>query len=121
MNIPRLQNFPVDTSDVQRMMNYPKCNETNLSEKIKNIIKHETGIDPTQYRHFRGENLVTARYLYMAMMVKHSNEPYRIIAEKVGKDHSTINHAIKTVNNRCDTDKNYRALYNRIELKIKVN
>jgi chromosomal replication initiation ATPase DnaA len=120
MNIPRLQNFPVDTSDVQRMLNYPKISRISLSEKIKNVIKNETGIDPTQYRHYRGEELVTARFLFMVMMVRYSNESYRVIGSIVGKDHSTINHAIKEVNNRCDTDRRYRELFERVNSKIKL-
>jgi chromosomal replication initiation ATPase DnaA len=116
MNIPRFT--PIDTSIVRRMMNYNKAPVENISSVIKNIVKEETGIDPTLYRHYRGEKLVEARFLFMVMMVNFTKDKYRDIAGMLGKDHATVSHAIKTTCNMCDTDRDYKAKFERIELKI---
>ena len=92
----------------------------DLFEKlVARVVQNETGINPLNYRHYRGAKLVQARQLFMVMMVLYTKRTYSSIAGIVGKDHATINHCIKAVNNMNDTDKLFRAMYNRINELVK--
>jgi len=117
MNIPRLS--PIDTSIVQRMRKLRPAK--NITDLIVCIVRNELGVDPLAYRHYRGERLVTARFMFMVFMVKYSKETYKLISSVVGKDHATVNHAIKKVQDLCDTDPEYKLIYDRIDYKIKSN
>ena len=117
MLIPRLK--PIDTSIVQRMRNYKKVEHISFAERIQKIVKEETGIDPLQLRHYRGGERVQARQLFIVMMVKFTALPYREIAEMAKKNHATVNHCLIQVQNLCDTDKQFKGIYERIETKIK--
>ena len=86
---------------------------------IAKEIKDETGIDPIAEKHYRGGKVVQSRQLFLVMMVEHTKRTYESIAAIVGKDHSTINHSIKSVRNMCDTDKRFKAMYDRINEKAK--
>ena len=92
-----------------------------MSDLIAGAIRSETGVDPMAARHYRGQNIVTARFLFMVFMVKYSKETYVTISKAVGKDHTTINHAMKKVHDLCLTDPKYKLIYDRIEYKIKSN
>jgi chromosomal replication initiation ATPase DnaA len=98
-----------------------RCKKTDnsLQERIFKIIKEETGMDVKVNTSYRGGRENQARQLFMAMMVRHTKGTQSNIGKIIGKDHSTVVHAIKTVNNLCDTDKDYRLMYKRIDDKIK--
>ena len=117
MIVPRLT--PIDTSIVQRMRKMKPL--LSITEVVKSAVRHETGIDPMAIRHYRGKRVVTARFLFMVFMDKYSKETYKVIALHVGKDHATVNHAKKKVQDLCDTEPEYKLIYDRIEYRIKSN
>lgn len=120
MNISRLK--PIDDSIVRRMMKYRIIPIIPMYEKIRGVIKEETGYDPFISRGYRGTSQILSRYLFVAMMVKYTDHPYREIADMIWKkNHSSVNHCMIQVNNLCDTDKQFKELYERIENKIKNN
>ena len=58
---------------------------------------------------------VNARQVCMYVMHKYGKvKPMRLITEYFGMDHATIYNAIKSTNNYCDTDRDYRAMVNDI-------
>lgn len=99
------------------------CRKSIQVERFENLVakevQAETGVNPLNYRHYRGGKVVQARQLFLVMMTKYTNRTYESIAGIVNRDHSTINHCIKAVQNQCDTDKRYREMYNRIDTKVK--
>jgi chromosomal replication initiation ATPase DnaA len=117
MNIPRFS--PVDTSVVQRMMSYRKNNCASKLEQIRRAVMKVQGIDPLEQNQCRNGELVQARQLFVAMMVRHTRMTYQTIADIIGKDHSTISHSIKTVKDLRFTDKNYETMYKMIDNEIK--
>jgi hypothetical protein len=90
--------------------------EKTLAEEIKN----ETGVSPLDEPKYRGGKQVQARQLFLVMMTLHTNRTYESIGGMVGKDHATVNHSIKSVQNWYDTDKRFRAMYNRINDRAKL-
>tara|TARA_R100001530_G_scaffold101002_1_gene70231 strand:+ start:107 stop:469 length:363 start_codon:yes stop_codon:yes gene_type:complete len=58
-----------------------------------------------------------ARHLAMYLINQHLNRTQEATGEIFDRDHSTVNHANKSVNNRMDTDKKYRTLVNKIIVK----
>lgn len=87
--------------------------------KLSKVIQDETNFNPFSDVKYRGGNVVKSRQLFMIMMVIYTKESYESIAANFGKDHATVSHAIKTVNNMCVTDKKYKELYDRINEKAK--
>ncbi|MBR6439109.1 MAG: chromosomal replication initiator protein DnaA [Bacteroidales bacterium] len=64
----------------------------------------------------RKRNIVQARQLSMYFSKKYTKAPLIVIGEQCGgKDHATVIHALKTVANLLDTDKQFRAIADKIE------
>jgi chromosomal replication initiation ATPase DnaA len=118
MIVPRFHKSPIDTSVVARMITFNKRRNGPIASKICICIKEELGIDPMDNTRYRGEEYVMARQLFIIFMVKLTKYTYEKIASMIGKDHSTINSALKAINNRLDTDKDYKIIYDRIATKL---
>ena len=104
-----------------KRINNVKFNAMNhFEEQVVDIIKKETGSNPLLNKKYRGGHECQSRQLFLAMMTKHTKGTLKDIGRLLGKDHSTVLHAIKAVNNMYDTDKQYRAMYDRINEKIKL-
>ncbi len=69
----------------------------------------------------RKREIVQARQIAMYFSKKYTNSSLAAIGVHCGnKDHATVLHAVRVVNNLLDTDKQYRVYVGDIEKKIKV-
>jgi len=69
----------------------------------------------------RKRNIVQARQLAMYFSKKHTNSSLATIGLHCGnKDHATVLHACRTVNNLSETDKQFRSYVDELEKKIKI-
>ena len=89
----------------------------DFEKNLVHEIKIETGFNPLVDVKYRGAQVCQSRQLFLTMMTLHTNKTLAAIGLIVGKDHATTIHAVKSVNNMYDTNKRFRALYDRINLK----
>ncbi len=69
----------------------------------------------------RKRNIVQARQLAMYFSKKHTNSSLTTIGLHCGnKDHATVLHACRTVNNLSETDKQFKSYVDDLDKKIKV-
>ena len=67
----------------------------------------------------RKRNVVQARQLSMYFAKKYTKASLNVIGEQCGgKDHATVIHSLKTVANLLDTDKQFQAVAEKIELNF---
>ena len=67
----------------------------------------------------RKQQVVQARQIAMYLSKKYSNASLAAIGQQCGKkDHATVHHACKTINDRLETDKQFKAMMAEIEKKI---
>jgi len=84
---------------------------------IINAVCEEMGTSQADFfTKSRKRNIVQARQLSMYFSKKYTKAPLITIGEQCGgKDHATVIHALKTVANLLDTDKQFRAIADKIE------
>ena len=71
------------------------------------------------FKSTRKRNVVQARQLSMYFAKKYTKASLVLIGEKCGKkDHATVIHALKTIDNLLETDKQFRAMTEKIEQKF---
>ena len=71
------------------------------------------------FKSTRKRNVVQARQLSMYFAKKYTKASLVVIGEKCGKkDHATVIHALKTIDNLLETDKQFRAMAEKIEQKF---
>jgi chromosomal replication initiator protein len=69
----------------------------------------------------RKREIVQARQLAMFFSKKHTKSSLATIGQHCGnKDHATVLHAVKTVNNLVDTDKKFKSYVDDLDKKIKM-
>lgn len=67
----------------------------------------------------RKQQAVQARQIAMYLSKKYSNTSLAAIGKQCGnKDHATVHHACKTISDRLETDKQFKAMMAEIEKKI---
>lgn len=67
----------------------------------------------------RKQQVVQARQIAMYLSKKYSNASLAAIGQQCGKkDHATVHHACKTINDRLETDKQFKAMMAEVEKKI---
>lgn len=95
--------------------------DINYLKSISSIIQKEQGYYPLVNTKNRNRELVEARQLLATMLIRESDWTQAKIGSMLGsKDHSTIFHSVKAVNNRLDTEREFRELYSRIETRVKM-
>ena len=84
---------------------------------IINAVCEEMGTSQADFfTKSRKRNIVQARQLSMYFSKKYTKAPLITIGEQCGgKDHATVIHALKTVANLLDTNKQFRAIADKIE------
>ena len=89
-------------------------------EYIINVVCDFFKISADQLAHkTRKQQVVQARQIAMYLSKKYSNTSLAAIGKQCGnKDHATVHHACKTVSDRLETDKQFKALMADIEKKI---
>ena len=71
------------------------------------------------FKSTRKRNVVQARQLSMYFAKKYTKASLVVIGEKCGKkDHATVIHALKTIDNLLETDKQFRGMTEKIEQKF---
>ena len=87
---------------------------------IINVVCEEMGTSQADFfTSTRKRNVVQARQLSMHFAKKYTKASLNVIGEQCGgKDHATVIHSLKTVANLLDTDKQFRAIADKIELNF---
>ncbi|MGN0033731.1 MAG: chromosomal replication initiator protein DnaA [Candidatus Limimorpha sp.] len=98
-------------------------NSTNREITINYIITcvcEEIGTSQEDFfKSTRKRNVVQARQLSMFFAKKYTKASLVVIGEKCGKkDHATVIHALKTIENLLETDKQFRMMAEKIEQKF---
>lgn len=100
------------------------CKKTNkygrFETEVIKIIKEETGRDPMINTGYRGGPAVQARQIFLTMMVRNTILTLRSVGELVNKDHATVLHSMKSVDNMRDTNREFKAMYERIDKKVNL-
>ena len=102
-----------------RSLRCKKYRNDNFCLLVAHEIRSMVGIDPFCETKYRGLQYVQARQLFLVMMVNHTKRTYESIGKILGKDHATVIHACKTIQNMIDTDKRFKAMYDFIENRVK--
>ena len=89
-------------------------------EYIVNVVCNHLNISTEEfYSKSKKREMVQARQLSMHFAKKYTKYSLAMIGKQCGnKDHATVIHAIKTVANLLETDKQFRALASEIEKNI---
>lgn len=100
---------------------FVKSNSKEISiEYIQKVVcdYFNIPIDTMLSKTRKGE-VVAARHISMFLSRKHTQTSLATIGSKCGnKDHATVLHACRSVQNSCDTDKKFRANLEAIEKKL---
>ncbi len=102
---------------------FVKSSAKNVSvEYITNIVCDYFGIGIDQLSlNSRKQQIVQSRQIAMYFSKKYSNVSLAIIGKQCGnKDHSTVHHACKTISDRIETDKQFKAMMEDIEKRILI-
>jgi hypothetical protein len=116
--IPRHKKNPPD--EVAFRQKWPKQNGygNSFEDQLARLINDETGINPLHdLKKYQGRFYVQSRQVFMALMKKHSKKTMNAIGNYMRKDHSTVLYALKAVSDAYETDKIFREMFDRIELK----
>lgn len=85
-----------------------------LNQKVVSYICDAAGVSVSELKitkEWRKRELVEARQLHMTILKKFFNHTYASAGKIYEKDHATAMHAVKTVLNLLQTDKNYFIKY----------
>jgi len=95
--------------------------KTITPEKIQNTVSSYFNIDLKDiHSKSRKQEIVKARQISMFLCKKHTNYSFAHIGSIVGKrDHATVLHACRTVQDLIDIDKSFRLAMNEIEILLK--
>ena len=90
-------------------------------EKIQDIVcKHFSVPMEILHSKSRKREIVQARQIAMYLSKVYTKNSLQVIGHEIGdRDHATVLHACKTVNNLRDTDKTFKANLKELELKLK--
>jgi chromosomal replication initiation ATPase DnaA len=91
-----------------------------IIEIIRKAVKDVTGIDPYCEAEYRGTEFVKARQLFMYFIRKYANYSQFATARLLGKDHSTVVHAERSVDKYRAIESDYCEMFDMIEMKIKT-
>lgn len=111
------------TLDLARQLIERFVNNTSQEvsiEYIVNVVCNHLNISTEEfYSKSKKREMVQARQLSMHFAKKYTKYSLAMIGKQCGnKDHATVIHAIKTVANLLETDKQFRALASEIEKNI---
>jgi chromosomal replication initiator protein len=99
------------------ILDHLKLDEEITFERLERTVSQYTGVPVKAiYGNTRKREVVQARQLVHSFAKKHFKMSLENIGFKAGrKDHATVLHSCKTVDNLVDTDKKFRKLYKDIE------
>ena len=103
-----------------RSMNCKKpLSKDNFIKDVAGIITRELEISPFASLKYRERRHVQSRQLLLTMLYNYTSKTLDNIGSVLCKDHSTVLHSIESINNQCETDKRFKAMYDRIDDKVK--
>ena len=87
----------------------------NLPSKIKEAVYSYYELDNKVSHKYRKREYVQARQICMYLMTKYTRLSSTAIGNLFDKDHATVLHAVKVINNYLDTEKNIQNDIDNIE------
>jgi chromosomal replication initiator protein len=97
------------------------ANRTISIEKIQRVVCDYFDIsEDVLHSKSRKREIVQARQIAMYLAKIYTKNSLQNIGQQIGnRDHATVLHACKTVNNLMDTDKSFKSSLKELELKLK--
>lgn len=83
------------------------------------IIMKEMNTNPLDEPKLRERKHVEARQMLFTMVYNYTTKSLADVGAILNKDHATVLHGIKTISNLCDTDRRFKAIYERINRRVK--
>ena len=87
--------------------------------RVSRLIHEGTGYDPFENTTCRRREIVESRQLLFYFLSLYTTKTLNKIGATLGKDHATVIHAVRTINNRIETEKDLRELVKLLNDKIK--
>lgn len=112
----------LDFNDKNKFKSSLKLSKYNISkEEILQIISEECDVSlPEIISRCRKKEVVNARFIFCTVMKKHFKYSLTRIGNIVGRDHTTVIHAIREFNNRYENEDYFKSTVNKIYNKIGI-
>jgi len=112
----------LDLNDKRKFKSSLKLSKYNISkEEILEIISEECDVSLSEIiSRCRKKEVVNARFIFCAVMKKHFTYSLTRIGNIVGRDHTTVIHAIGEFNNRYENEDYFKSTVNKIYNKIGI-
>lgn len=95
-------------------------NQIITPEKIMGIVENSLHITiKAMLAKTRKREVVQARHISMFLIKKYTKQSLSAIGQIFERDHATVIHAIKTVDNLCETDQSFKQTLEDIERSLK--
>mgnify|MGYP000527768868 CR=1 FL=1 len=109
----------IEVKDLQLVLAHDKILKEPLVSNIIALVRKHTGhaIDELRVRS-RKRHLVVARQLNMFFLKRHTTYSLEVIGSLFDRNHATVIHAEKTINDLIDTDKRINNLFMVIEDEV---
>ncbi len=119
-----VRNCPIDIELAREVVaNFVKIRRHTVNfEMIADRVSTFYKIDPDElFTRSRKREINDARQLVMYMTKKHTSLPLTAIGARLSRDHSTVLHAVRNIENRLATEAQLRADLCEIESALSVN
>jgi hypothetical protein len=112
-------NNPIDTWIYNYYVNRKPRNKFPAQiDRIRYIVKEVTGYDPCFGTKYQTMERVMSRQLFIYFVRLNVKISQQRLGDIIGKDHATINHAIKCVNKYKDIEPEYATIFQTIDKKL---
>ena len=118
--IPRHKYSPPDEVMFRQINPNAKRYNSSFEDKLRRIIKQEVGIDPYENIKKRNGNYPLCRQLFMVMLRKYTDKSLAAIGQIFDTSHDYVIFSITVINNRTCTNKEIKALFERIDKRVKL-
>lgn len=113
----------LDPNDKKKFKSSLKLSKYNISkEEILQIISQECDVSLSEIiSRCRKKEVVNARFIFCAVMKKHFTYSLTRIGDIVGRDHTTVIHALTEFKNRYKNEDYFKSMVNKIYNKIGID
>jgi len=113
----------LDLNDKRKFKSSLKLSKYNISkEEILEIISEECDVSLSEIiSRCRKKEVVNARFIFCAVMKKHFTYSLTRIGNIVGRDHTTVIHALTEFKNRYKNEDYFKSTVNKIYNKIGID
>lgn len=110
----------IKTEFIPAIKNKQYCRSRITPEEVMNIVAQNYGITTTDIlSRVRKREMCDARHMFCAIMRKQFRHSLKSIGEMVsGRDHTTAIHSIRTFNDRCKNEEDFKELSERIITQV---